>query len=377
MSDLFIGEILVLSLLLPVLLRPFLRRLQRIEGIALLPFFSLLMCVAVITALGFRVSFIPVLTFSGLVFISSLSRSVRLMLRLPTDLYSHLSVVYSCFLFVLYVGALWFAVSFAPEVSYFTGKPVHRSVFVQKTALDRKALYTVLTPVDQSAETGTRPVVILLGDITTGSGGRNTTAWILAENGYIVVAADFRAKGVFNNALFSFPALRKILSLVGRIDNLTFLNPAAEETELLHSEELRCLTDYSRKMYGPTVPLFIVTEGSSCLTGLARINQNYGSIAGLVCIVPDSSVPALPLAPENFVAITTDTGLMPNDAGAKAVLVMSGSPAQLYGYGEIAADDVLAATLLGGKRDEGRKMAELTGRRILSWLTLRGNYDHQ
>jgi len=377
MSDLFIGEILVLSLLLPVLLRPFLRRLQRIEGIALLPFFSLLMCVAVITALGFRLSFIPVLTFTVLVFISSLSRSVRLILRLPTDLYSHLSVVYSCFLLVLYVGAFWFAVSFAPEVSYFSGKPVHRSAFVQKISPEMKATYTVLTPVDQSVETGKRAVIILLGDITTGSGGRNTTAWILAENGYIVVAADFQAKGVFKNVLFAFPALRKILSLVGRIDYLPLLNPAAEETETLHSEELRMLADYSRKMYGPTVPLVIVTEGSSCRPGLARFNQNDGLIAGLACIVPDSAVPALPLAPENFVAITADTGLMPNDAGSKAVLVMSGSTAQLYGYGEIAADDVLAATLLGGKRDEGRKMAELTGRRILSWLTLRGNYDRK
>ena len=40
----------------------------------------------------------------------------------------------------------------------------------------------------------------------------------------------------------------------------------------------------------------------------------------------------------------------------------------MTGYGELDADDVLAAMLLGGTRDTGRKRAERLARRIKDWF---------
>ena len=56
MSDLFIGEILVLLLLVPVLLRPFSRRFQRIDGIPLLPLVAIILCALIIAGSGFSIS---------------------------------------------------------------------------------------------------------------------------------------------------------------------------------------------------------------------------------------------------------------------------------------------------------------------------------
>ena len=88
MSDFFIGELLVLLLLVPVLLRPFLRSLQSIRGIVFLPPVALFVCFLIIAGSGFPVSFLPVVFVSVVAFLGGLARMVRALRGLATDWYS-------------------------------------------------------------------------------------------------------------------------------------------------------------------------------------------------------------------------------------------------------------------------------------------------
>lgn len=374
MSDLFISEILILLLLLPVLLRPFFRRLQRIEGIALLPLLAILSCLAVIAGLGLRVSFLPVLLFTSLVFISSLPRLFKLFFHLPTDWYSPLSVLYTVILVVLFIVVVCVSWIFAPEPSY-TGKAlVQRKVFMQSVSRGVQAKFVVLTPVNSSSSGTNRSVVILSGDISSRTGNRDTTAWILAENGYIVVEADFSAKNDFKTPLFRLPVFRHFITLVGKIK--TGSNILTDEAELssFHEKELSRLIQFVHKEYGPSTTLFVISEGSSCNALVTKMNENPDGISGAVCIA-SQDFSLLQSSSAGSVTVKIDSGMMPSNAGSVPILLLTGDSQFLYGYGELASDDVLAAILCGGKRDSGRKQAELTGRRILTWLSMRMLYE--
>ena len=105
MSDLFIGEILVSLLLIPVLLRPFSRRLQRVGGIPLLPPIAFILCALIVMGSGFRISFLPIFLVTTLAFVFGMIRLARLFLGLPTDWYKPLSVVWHSFLLAFFAVA--------------------------------------------------------------------------------------------------------------------------------------------------------------------------------------------------------------------------------------------------------------------------------
>jgi len=376
MSDLFISEILVLVLLLPVLLRPFFRRLQRIEGIAVLPLLSLLLCAAVIAGTGLRVSFVPVLLFSVLLFLSGIARMVRLFLGLPTDWFSPLSAFYAAFLLLVYSAVLVTAFVTAPENSYSVAAGVRRSVVSERVSAGIAARYTELT-VSNSSGASMKPVVLFLGDISSGAAGRTTAGLILAESGYTVLSADFTSGTDFDAPLLSHPAIRTFISLAFKIGTGGYGPTNADEVLQAQSKELVRLDQYARRRYGAGVPVYVVSEGSGSLALLARMKAEPALFAGAVCIVPEDFAGSFSAVAGGYRTVTSDSGPLPADAGSAAVLAVTGDRKQLPGFGELGADDVLAAFMLGAERDTGRRNAELTGRRIASWLAMRRAYENR
>ncbi len=376
MSDLFISEILVLILLLPVLLRPFFRRLQRIEGIAVLPLLSLLLCLAVIAGSGLRVTFVPVLLFSILLFFSGLSRMARLFVGLPTDLFSSLSALYAGFLLLIFSAVLLCSFFSAPENAYVASGKIQRSIIAEWVSPGITARFTVLGQVP-SGGSSVAPIVLFLPDIVSGADGRTTAALILAENGYTVVSADFTSKTDFNTALFSHPAIRRFITLGYRIVAERYALTDGDELFQAQAKEIIRLEQFARRRYGVNAPVFVVSEGSGSRVLLARMKAEPNLFAGGVCIVPQDFTESFSSVPGGYRTVTSESGPLPADAGGAAVLALTGDRKQLPGFGELGADDVLAALLLGGERDSGRRNAELTGRRIASWLAMRRNYENK
>lgn len=373
MSDLFIGEILVLFLLLPVLIRPFLRRLQRVEGIPLLPFLAFLLCLAIIAGMGLRITFLPLFAFTVLVFVSGLIRLFRLFRHLPTDWYSPVSVAYNSFLLVVFVGVFFTSFLFAPETGYISKGRVQRTLVLQTDSPYVRARYRVWSP---EKSPNANPTVLFLGDISSSADGRNTTALLLAESGYTVIAADYTCRRDYANLLLFVPSLRQFSVQFGKIFSKCPKLTTDEEIFAAQSAELSRMIAYARKTRGDSVPLFGIAEGSGCSALLACISSNPGTFNGGVCIVSPGKTSGLPAITDGLVVLDSADKMMPANAGSSKVLELTGKEPALYGSGEISCDDVLAAVLLGGTRDADRKNAELTGRRIVTWFSLRRAYDH-
>jgi hypothetical protein len=380
MSDLFIGELLVLLLLLPVLLRPFFRRLQRIEGVSILPLISLLVCFLIVGGSGIRVSLLPVLLFSFVLFCSGFARLMRLFRGLPTDWYSLPSKVYSGLLLLVMIVVMQVSFRYIPELPYLPSSTVMHKTVTQTISSNVWARYTVWSPANDSpissqANSPQRPVVLFSGGSV--SGKRKTMALILAQNGWTVVAADFTSFSDYGNCLLSFPVARDFCSLLGHIVIGAPLFTNSDETKAALSANLSRLVFFARNTYGSDVSLYVVSEGDGCLPCLEFAAKNAKCFKGIVLLGSDDVDSTVSKKSLLSILRVSSSDMLAVSAGSYPVLFLKGDAKSLYGYGELSADDVYAAELLGSSRDVNRKQAELTAGRVVSWLSSRRSYcDH-
>lgn len=382
MSDLFIGEILVLILLVPVLLRPFFRRLQRVAGIPVLPLISFVLCLLIVAGSGFRVSFFPVFLVTALVFVFGLIRLARLMMGLPTDWYKPASVAWNSFLLAVFVCAVILSFVNAPETGDPGAASVGRTVSYDDAGLGLRARFVEWNALGASAPSGAvKPVVILVSDV--GARGRPSAALEMASAGYTVLGADLSGSRAWRNPLLGSPGTRQFLAVAKEI--LERGSSVADEEEQAgnQEDEIRFLVDRAREIHGPSVSLYAIAEGNSARALFRYLRRNPAVFHGSVAIVNSSRASILPpvsgtdALPGGYAVLEGADGMMPAAAAECATLVITGADHGQYGLGELAADDVLAAKLLGSSRDAGRKNAVLTGRRIVSWLSDRRAHERQ
>lgn len=373
MSDLFLGSMLVLVLLIPVLLRPFFRRLQRLDGLPVLPLIALLSCVAIVAGSGFNLSFVPVFFFVALVFLSGFSRLFRLFRGLPTDWFPPLSVVWHGFLLLVLVLTVFVSWRTRPELSWMPDSHATKTSFSGKVSPGVSARYTVWQPSEEiTAKVGSRKVVLFTG--TGMADSRETLAWILAEEGWTVVEASYGGAGDYRNPLLSVPALRDACILGGKILSGKPFFTDETEMSLSVSQNLARLVRFAHEEYGSFVPLYVVAEGSCVPPVTSFMEKNPEAFAGAACLLSAESASSFSADPAHPVLRAEIGGMMPSEAGSYPVLALSGDASYLYGFGELCADDILAASLLGGVRDSGRKQAELAGRRVATWLEMRRSF---
>lgn len=375
MSDLFVGEILILILLVPVLLRPFFRRLQGIAGIAILPLLSLLLSFGVLAADGFSFSFLPVILYALLVFIVNFVRMMHLFTGLPTDWYSTPAIVLYVFLIVIFFGTGWMAVTCAPEPNRISQNEITRTFSTESISSGTKLHVSVWEPVKKEPFT-TEGLVVIASDSAIGLGARNTTAAVLSEKGYIVVEGNSKSKYDYINPILLFPEIRKTFFLFGRL--LPFINkmPDIEEIASVQFKSLERLVSWTSKQYGQELPLYIIAEGDSIPSVATMFADNPTLFAGIVCISANKHIRNF--FPENSTfAFDISGGSLPSASSVYPVCVFSGSNSSIEGLGEIDANDVLLSYFLGGGRDSKRVRAELIARRIESWIQMRSVYGFE
>jgi hypothetical protein len=377
MSDLFLGEMLVIVLLIPVLLRPFFRSLQRIAGIPVLPLLAFLSCFAIIAGSGFRLSFLPVFIFVFFVFISGLPQLVRMIRGLPTDWYSPVSIVWDCILLIALVLTLKVSWQVRPELSWLPTSPVTTTRISEKYSAGVTGDYVIREPsrVDANAPANARKIVVLAGPGFSAGGARATLANILAGSGWTVIEANYRGAQDYRNVLFTLPSFRTAFVLGGlAVSGKPFFT---DETEIgtVAGRSIERLVGFAHEKYGVNVPVYAIIEGASANAFPAYIASNARSLAGSAVLLSASDSDSFSVTAAIPVLRGGVSGMMPAGAGSYPVLALSGDDSSLFGYGELCADDVLAAKLLHGVRDEGRKQAEITGRKIATWLDLRRSFN--
>ncbi len=360
MSDLFIGELLVLLLLVPVYVRPLFPSLQAMEGISVLPFVSFLIAIALAAGSGIPVSFLPVFCFSVVTLVSGFRRLVRLLVKLPTDWFSPASVFFHAFGCVVLVLVVIVSIRFAPEDPWVPDSAVRLSSWSEPAGTGVRARLRKWESEDPVAPKG---VVCLTGDSVRSLKSRDTLAQLLASKGYTVLEAQLSgpARG---SPLFALPLVRESFFLYSRLlYQLTGYGNSlpAQYMEEFQPADIRFLVTYSSRLYGSSIPVFAIAEGSACAPLQALFASSDTPVQGIALISPDT-------VPEEAVVLSGAQGEFPRMATRAPLFVITRGTDSVYGFGELAADDVLAARLLGANRDAGRKHAELLARRIETWL---------
>ncbi len=369
MSDLFVAELLIFALLVPPLLRPFFSALQRLSGIAALPLVALILALATLFGDRFRLSFAPALVFTLLVFLYTLPRLIKLVTGFPSDWFGAGTKAFYALLIGLFGFSLWLSARFAPELAWAPASALVESRSVADLGYGRLArLYRL-----ESAERGAVGTVLLIG--TAAIGDRSTAAQGLAEAGYRVTEARFSGRSGFQGLSLPFSPSQAV-DLIGRIararsgdgsaaSGAAPANGAATPTDVL------TLARKLREESGSSLPLFVLAEGSGVPVALEALARDQGLFAGVACLLPPDS----PAAFAGAATLRGASGFMSGGAERASALLFYGEGKSLYGFGEVGADDPLAAFLSGGERDAGRKLAELTARRLLAWFEARRETD--
>lgn len=376
MSDLFLGAILSLVLLVPVLLRPFLKSLQRVEGIPVLPFVSLATCALVCAGSGFSVTILPVVFYCLVAFVTTSARLVRRSMGLPTDWFSPWSTAWHAILIVGFVATAYVSWVYRPELSWLPTSALSEKSRIVRVSPGVTAKVTVYGPAaaaDGASVRGESPKVVLF----VGNGvspGRRTAERMIASGGWTVVEARFRAPGDYRNPLLSVSSIRDACVLLGEgLSGHAFLTDDGELASARYAD-LGRLVRFASGEFG-NVPLYVVAEGPCVPAVSSWMAAKPGAFAGVVFVLPDGNAAQRAANPEYPELSLNVSGMMPQEAGSYPVIVLSGEARLGFGHGELCADDVLAARLFGAERDEGRKTAELTARRLATCLAMREAFN--
>ncbi len=368
MSDLFVGEALAVALLLPVLFRPFFRRLQSMAGIPVLPAISLSLCALLLMAFGPRFSLFPVFAFTTLVFFAGLGRLIRLLRGLPSDYFSPLISCLHVLLVILLVLTVRLAWVNRSELAWLPKDELTITRRVERFPAGVVGYFTVSRLANTSAD---QKIVVLAGTGIKGISSRPTLRALLAQEGWTVVEASFWGGRDYQSRWAAIPYFRSTAPLLGlAVGGLPF-GVTSDELTAAAEKNLERIQVFTQREFGSQIPPFVVCEGFAALDAGRFSARRGNSLAGLVCVVDDEKA-ALVAASLPDVSFSMDyRGIFPENASSYSSFVLFGERSTLLGYGELGADDVLAARLLGGSRDSGRKQAEMVARRIATWLERR------
>ncbi|HHU37078.1 MAG TPA: hypothetical protein GXZ47_07605 [Treponema sp.] len=377
MSDFFIGELLILLLLLPVVMRPFIRRLQGIRGIVFLPPVALTVCVLIIAGSGFLFSFTPLLVITLILFFAGIPRMARAIRSLETDWYSLPSAIFYGLFFLVFFIVAFAAFFFAPETAYLGSVPIIKEVNLERVSSTVNVRHYCWKP---QPDVGHKGTVIFFPDVVGGANSRNTAACILAEKGYTVFSNDYCRFHAWQNPIMAFSAFRRPVLLAGKIGGKTPLFTDDREIYRAQQGDFSLMVAEVRAAMQPG-SLFILAEGSACAPAAEYLRTGGEDIRGFICLVSQQGLEATELVldasgfTEEYTRVYSETVMTPKTASEKPVLLLSTESGSMIGRGELDANDVLAATLLGGNRDAGRKRAERLARRITDWCDSRNHVE--
>ena len=380
MTDLFVGEILSLVLLLPVGLRAYLRRLQRIEGIAFLPLVSLALTALCALAFGLPLAHIPAASCSALFFLAYTPRLSRLARGMPTDLYPPSAIIGHAILLAALAAAFTASALYSPEPMPRFAESATRSVSSSRAALNERARYYSWSRAQDPQNVLTMPkahILYVSGPIV-GAKGRDTAFLLLADEGYDVLSCELSRSLVSGSGLSAFPSYRTFASRLRAVASGGQTGQSSEWSDNRRLEVQRLLDEGERRY--PSLGrdrAFLVVEGAAAIPVLDYLSLSGLEPSGVAFIVSETDELQVMRhiagrKPLWRVSRVKEAEAMPSGAGDSNVLVITAAQDGLFGYGEIACDDVLAAVLLGGERDKGRLRAERVGRRLSTWFDLRG-----
>jgi len=255
-NDLYILITLVFIFLFLSIVRPYFRSLSSIEGFLALPALSLLICIGIFPAFGFRPEILPLITFSLILFVASLPRLYDLFRRLKTDDYGEKPIwfVFVSLLFLIIVSS--FAYIFSPRANLQLEehkKPIAnewtRVLTDEKRQVD--LFLHIYGPKDLGSETtGRYPLILISAPHSASLDVMDSIIAGLLEHGFMVAAysrSDLDFPSIRNKEQRGYPSLyiiRKALSAFLAGTSYTFAANDGTELEGERRLDLMYLVNY-------------------------------------------------------------------------------------------------------------------------------------
>ncbi len=363
MSDIFISELLVAALLLPVLIRPFFQHLQRVYALAILPFIAFFVCIFVLIGQGIFLSFALLTVLTIIVCCSELGRVTALFQQMRNDFYGTGSTIVRIVLLCLFGAYLFFLFKFMPVPPYkITGELTVTPLFCDskiETPIQARLISS------ESAKTaGHNEVLVILAAPSFGSNGLGTLARVIADKGYSVIELTQQSGTGF---IPRFELYKKLIPLIGKKQG-RYLKKVSDESDNA-AGFITVLKNITEK-YGKTKQLFVYTDGMYTDV-ISEYALNHPDIFSGVFFNFSEEEP-LPPTPVGWAATGT-TGILKTDAERFAPFYFFVQPYQnLTGFASLAADDPFTRLLLGvsiERMKQSRQVEIKAADLFYKWLT--------
>ena len=410
MTDLLLSELVVLLLLLPVLLRPFSKSLKKGRAIPILPFLSLFVCICIIIGQGIVLYLCILALFVLIVCLSEIIRLAAFSQEIPNDFYGIASMMLRIVLLCLFCGAAYCAFRFAPEASIRTEYPlIVRSIeLTDKTnaGADKGSAEQTADSASPDSSASRNPIEGLLIERQGGADKRalviiaesfpyterpETLASLLADQGYTVAEITrLKPRGIIPR----IELYRKLLHLVGKKEQRYLIKEDDPQTAASFADFL----EQTVARYGRNKRIFLYAEGIYTDLAAHFCTENPGVFTGVFFSLSEEE--PLPSAPDGWIQTMREHNpeLLPEDnsamdttavsdaaseqaagaggnGSAETASAVSAVPAtaltqperplpfccyirpysELAGFGQLRAEDTLAAELLGSGRSIGRQ----------------------
>ena len=289
MRILFLGELFVLFLLLPVVFRTFIKKRNKVDTSVIFSLFALIVTVLLILANGLSLSVIVVAVPCFFVFLFNLRSLGRFFQQLKMDAYTPGAVIVSLLGILLVAGSAYLIINFYP-VSTFkhlnsqdceaveiikknqTGS--FSEGFSQVTSIKQPitAVFYKFRPFSvytSKQEENELPVVLYLPDVYTSVSENQLSIEAITRKGNIVFCADFYAKDrpyidSFLNSRISRSFVLQTQRFKAEAENLPVDKAQIEKWQKIKAEELSVLVNYAKKENFFDRIAVIAADGNAC-----------------------------------------------------------------------------------------------------------------
>lgn len=369
MSDFFIGEMLILGLLLVPILRPFSNSLKECKTIPTLDFLALFICFLAVLGYGARISFLPVMLITFICIITETPRFVKSVRSLPNDEYGIFAVTVRCvlavFIFVIAGFAVVSEINLPPQKKFKHVKGKELSASNKALPVNglsyKKALPLIKEEKEKSEEHGMEieaeeikksvtqnkwdapPLIIVLNHVRKSIPEPNMITVYFAERDFDVIQLFSLEK------TFGFiPSFDEFFCITKALLSGTYPMPEKINADKKAFKHLNGIME----AYGKNRPVFAFAEGASTdvLTQFAFENED---LTGAFILLSEEEPRNIQTKNENvFELESKSTKDFEQTSSEKKLLVFLQPPQMLPGMADIRCTDMISSVLCKSYADK-------------------------
>ncbi len=369
MSDVFLSEILVLTLLFFPAIRPFSERLKSTAAISLFPLFSLIITVFIVLGQGLFFSLLPVIFITLICIITEFARFVMMLRDVPNNFYTIPSIILRIFIVLLIISGIFSTVYFSPEREVDCSMADAEKLPLELNIQD-KLISSGVQFFSNQKKNNDYHILILNNFANSNENGNSITRYFLNENYNVTELSNFDLEKSAKKFSFSIKrrkqfkkALNEYFANLGLAEKKEAQAINQEKFNLIISKTLTSIKE-ERLKHGLTndCPIYVFCEGELNKNLYAYSLSNPFDFAKIFFLSSEedasdfqSTIRAKNNAGAFFVLDERETLKFPKEKKKLPYCLFIQRKEKLPNYADLRGDDVLAAYCLGSNRDLGRE----------------------